>query len=75
MRRGFTARAVGFQVSAATLGFALLPGAAGLVGERLGLEAIGPLLAGFALALLLLHEALVALDRRPRPEGVGDTRQ
>jgi predicted MFS family arabinose efflux permease len=72
---GRAAHAVGFQVSAATLGFALLPGAAGLVGERLGLEAIGPLLAGFALVLLLLHEGLVALERRPRPQGVGDSRQ
>ncbi|WP_224250157.1 MFS transporter [Hyalangium gracile] len=56
--------AVGFQVSAATLGVAVVPSVAGLVTERFGLQAIGPLLACCALALLLLHERLVAVADR-----------
>lgn len=58
--------AVGFQVSAATLGVAVLPSTAGLLSERFGLEAIGPLIACCALMLLVLHERLVAVaDRTP----------
>jgi fucose permease len=67
---GAAPHAVGFQVSAATLGVAVVPGAAGVAGERLGLEAIGWVVAGCALALLALHERLVAVadggaPRRP----------
>jgi fucose permease len=57
--------AVGFQVSAATLGVAVMPSVAGLVSARYGLESIGPVLAGCALVLLLLHERLVAVADRP----------
>jgi fucose permease len=53
------ANAIGFQISAASLGFATLPGLAGLLAERLGLEAIGPILVAFATAMFLLHEAFV----------------
>lgn len=53
------AHAVGFQVSAAVMGVALLPAAAGLAGERYGLEAIGSFIAGCALVLCVLHELLV----------------
>jgi fucose permease len=53
------ANAIGFQISAASLGFATLPGLAGLLAERLGLEVIGPLLVAFALGMFLLHEAFV----------------
>jgi hypothetical protein len=53
------ANAIGFQISAASLGFATLPGLAGLLAERLGLEAIGPVLVAFAVAMVLLHEAFV----------------
>jgi len=56
--------AVGFQVSAATLGVAVLPSVAGLVSERFGLEAIGPVIACCALVLLVLHERLVAMADR-----------
>ncbi len=73
-RRGFPARVargtprpVEPRTSASVLALADLDSVS------LGLGAIVPPLAGFALALLLLHEGLVALDRRP--EGVGDTRQ
>jgi fucose permease len=57
--------AVGFQVSAATLGVAVIPNVAGLVGERLGLVVIAPLVAGCAVLLAVLHEALVATADRP----------
>ncbi len=57
--------AIGFQVSAATLGVAVVPSIAGLVSERLGLEAIGWVIACCALVLLGLHERLVAIADRP----------
>ena len=53
------ANAIGFQISAASLGFATLPGLAGFMAERLGLEVIGPVLVVFAVAMFLLHEAFV----------------
>ncbi len=56
--------AVGFQVSAATLGVAVVPSLAGLVSERFGLEAIGWVIACCALVLLGLHERLVAIADR-----------
>lgn len=57
--------AVGFQVSAATLGVAVVPSVAGLVSERFGLEAIGWVIACGALVLAGLHERLVAIADRP----------
>lgn len=60
------AHAVGFQVSAATVGVAVVPSIAGFTGERLGLAAIAPLILGVAVLLALLHEALIALADRPR---------
>lgn len=58
------AHVVGFQVSAATLGLAVVPGVAGLVSARFGLEAIGLVIAGCAVMLLALHETLVAVADR-----------
>jgi fucose permease len=57
--------AIGFQVSAATLGAGVLPAAAGLLLRRAGLETLGPLLVAGTLAVLLLHEW--ALRRRAEP--------
>lgn len=51
--------AVGFQVSAATAGVAVMPSVAGLVSERFGLDAVGLVIAGAALTLLLLHERMI----------------
>ncbi|WPB82578.1 MFS transporter [Archangium violaceum] len=65
------AHAVGFQVSAATMGVAVVPSAAGLIGERLGLAAITPLILGVAVLLAGVHEVLVALADRPTPPGSG----
>jgi len=50
------AHAIGFQISAATLGAGVLPAAAGLLARRAGLESLGPFLLAAALLLLLLHE-------------------
>ncbi|MCY1078483.1 MFS transporter [Archangium lansingense] len=63
------AHAVGFQVSAATLGVAAVPSIAGFLGEWLGLTAIAPLILGVAVLLALSHEALIALADRPTPSG------
>jgi fucose permease len=57
--------AVGFQVSAGTLGLAVVPGFAGFLSQHWGLEAIGGVIAVCALVLLLLHERLVAIADRP----------
>jgi fucose permease len=54
-----TAHAVGFQVSAATLGSAVLPGAYGLLAARAGVGVIPYALCAAALLLLALHEGLV----------------
>jgi fucose permease len=62
------AHAVGFQVSATTLGVALLPSAAGLLGERFGLGAIGWQILGCTVLFAVLHEVLSAsADRAPLP--------
>ena len=47
--------AIGFQISAATLGAGALPALAGLVARRAGLESLGPFLLAATLLLLLLH--------------------
>jgi fucose permease len=57
------ANAIGYQVGAASLGIAVLPGLAGFLAEQGSLEVVGPfLLVGSAL-MLVLHEVLEA--RRP----------
>jgi fucose permease len=50
-----TPHAIGFQISAATLGSGVLPAAVGLVMSGLGIEALGPALLGLSLLLLLVH--------------------
>jgi fucose permease len=59
--------AIGFQVAAASLGIAVLPGLAGVLAERRGLEVIGPFLLALAVIMLVLHEAF-ALVRAPTPQ-------
>lgn len=56
--------AVGFQVSAATLGSTLVPAFVGVLVARLGLGAVGVVVPAAALGLLLSHEALLAVTRR-----------
>lgn len=55
--RGSVGHAIGFQVAAAYLGAATLPGSAGLLARWTSLEVIGPFLLGGTLLLLALHEA------------------
>ena len=58
-------RCAGARAYAVLGAVAILPGAAGVLGERLGLEVIGVVIASAALALLALHELLVTIaDRR-----------
>jgi fucose permease len=48
--------AIGFQISAATLGAGTLPAAAGVLARHAGLEALGPFLLVTAVLVLVLHE-------------------
>jgi len=50
------ANAIGFQVAAASVGIATLPGIAGALAARVGLETLGPMLFVSAVVLALLHE-------------------
>jgi fucose permease len=50
------AHAIGFQISAATLGGGAWPAAAGVLARHAGLESLGPFLLATTLLLLLLHE-------------------
>lgn len=65
--RGSTSYAIGFQVAAAYLGTATLPGGAGVLARWNGLEMIGPFLLTGTLLQLVLHEA--TLRRAMRPAG------
>lgn len=56
---GLAAHAIGFQVSAATVGAALLPGCTGLVVQQFGLPAMPLAALGLILLIVLLHEALL----------------
>ena len=58
------AHAVGFQVSAAMLGAATMPGLAGLLVERLGLEVAARIAVVLASLLFVMHEALLVRSRR-----------
>jgi fucose permease len=60
--------AIGFQVAAASLGIAVLPGLGGLLAERLGLEIIGPFLLVLAVLVLVLHEWFVSKGRTTEVE-------
>jgi fucose permease len=71
--RSIAPHAVGFQVAAAALGIAALPGFTALVARKTGLEAIGVCLIVGALVVLALHEIAVGLVekrecRRSPPE-------
>jgi fucose permease len=55
--------AIGFQVGAASLGIAILPGLAGALAERTSIEIVPPFLMATATIMLVLHE--VAVRARP----------
>jgi fucose permease len=61
------AHAIGFQVSAAMMGAAILPSLTGMLAEHWGLWWIGLCDAATALALFTLHELLLGFDRVKRP--------
>jgi fucose permease len=52
------ANAIGFQVAAGGLGFALLPALAGVLARNLGLEIVGPFLFVASIVMFLVHEAI-----------------
>jgi len=60
--------AIGFQVAAAYLGTAAIPGLTGVLASHTGLAVVGPCLVWTALVLLLLQEAA----RRWRPSNAED---
>ncbi|WP_257453346.1 MFS transporter [Archangium lipolyticum] len=61
---GYAAHAVGFQVSAAMLGAAILPSLAGVLAGRFGLGMVGWVTVAAAAVLWLLHETLLKLTPR-----------
>ncbi len=58
------AHAIGFQVSAAMVGAAVLPSACGWLAQSMGLEVVAVATVSMAAGLLVLHEALLRFDRR-----------
>jgi fucose permease len=59
-------RTVGVQMGAAGLGGAVLPGAVGVLLQRVGMEAFGPALITLSVALLLVYVVTTARARRHR---------
>ena len=59
-------QAIGFQVSAAYLGAAAIPGAAGILARWAGIGIVGAFLVAVAVALLVLHEIALRGLARPR---------
>ena len=55
--------AIGFQVSAATIGGATMPAIAGFLAQYVSLEAVAQFSVFLAVAILLLHETLLRTDR------------
>lgn len=60
------ANAIGFQTGAASVGFAILPGLAGVLAARLGLEMLGPFLLITSLMMLATNEIAVRMVQRNR---------
>lgn len=56
--------AIGYQMSAASIGVAALPGLAGVLADSITLEIIAPFLLINSLILLLLNETILRLSRR-----------
>ena len=60
----YASHAIGFQVSAAYLGAAAIPGAVGVAATWSGLDVVGPSLVAVALAVFALYEASTRLGVR-----------
>jgi fucose permease len=61
------ANAIGFLISAAGIGIAVLPGVIGVLATSLGLESIGPMLVVMAVTMFTLHEVLTRYGS-PKPK-------
>lgn len=57
---------IGFQTGSASVGFAILPGIAGILAERIGLETLGPFLIISSLLMLVTNEIVVHVMKRNR---------
>ncbi len=64
MGRAHGPNAVGMQMSAASLGVAILPGVGAVLMRRLGLEAVGGFMLALSLGVLALQEGAVGVGRR-----------
>lgn len=51
--------AIGFQVAAASFGIGVLPGLAGALADRVGLEIVGPFMVAGLVGMAVLHEVAV----------------
>ncbi len=60
------ATAISYQTSSASVGQAALPGLAGILAARFGLEILGPFLLVSALLMFFTHEAAVRLRKQKR---------
>ncbi len=58
------ANAIGYQTGAASIGFAVMPGLAGVLAERAGLESIGWVLVVGSLLMLVANELAIAIAHR-----------
>ena len=61
--------AIGFELAAAAMGGAVLPGLTGVLAENLGLEVVGPVLVVSVVVIYGLHEAIVQMAASPQPQG------
>lgn len=61
---GHVDNAIGFEVTAASLGVAALSSLAGILAARRSLEVIGPFLVGCAGLMFLLHESLLRREKK-----------
>jgi hypothetical protein len=60
----YAAHSIGFQVSAGMLGAALVPGLAGLLVQRLGLEVVPQFGVLLAVLMFTTHELILFVVRR-----------
>jgi len=61
--------AIGFELSAAAMGGAVLPGLTGVLAQNVGLEVVGPVLVVSAIVIFGLHEAVIHMATSRQPGG------
>jgi fucose permease len=62
---------IGLQTGSASVGFAILPGLAGILAQRLGLETLGPFLIAASFLMFLTNEFVVQVMKRNRASESG----